>query len=365
MFRPTILGLMKTVKRTLKVRVKNKHSKVLNKMAIEVNQVWNYCGDLNRHYYYQTKKFFSAFDFNYYLKGWSKTDSELIGSSTIQETAAVLAKSTFQFKKPSKFRKSFGKRRALGWVPFKSKATRFKDNRVFFCGHKFQVWDSYGLGSYEFKSGAFVEDSKGNWFFVVVVEVPVSNEASIKDTVGIDLGLKSCAVTSDGDVLDSRVYRDHEAELAKAQRAGKKKQVKNIHAKISNKRKDAQHKFSRKLVDTYKSIIVGNVSSKAMAQKSKGFAKSVNDASWGQLKTMLSYKCQQAGKDFQIVDEAYTTQTCSKCKSISGPKGLKGLRVRRWKCTNCGADHDRDINSAKNIAGVGHGPQVVGITSLK
>ena len=84
------------------------------------------------------------------------------------------------------------------------------------------------------------------------------------------------------------------------------------------------------------------------------------------LKTMLEYKCDHAGIVFEIVNEAYTTQTCSYCGRISAnsPKGRADQRVREWTCAECGAEHDRDVNAAKNILAVGHGRLAVGIPVL-
>jgi len=95
-------------------------------------------------------------------------------------------------------------------------------------------------------------------------------------------------------------------------------------------------------------------------------AKSVLDAGWGQLKTMLDYKCAHVGIVFKEVDEAYTTQTCSSCGSLpeSRPKGIAGLGIREWTCSGCGVTHDRDINAARNILAAGHGRLAVGIPVL-
>jgi putative transposase len=82
-------------------------------------------------------------------------------------------------------------------------------------------------------------------------------------------------------------------------------------------------------------------------------AKSVLDAGWSMLRTYLRYKCDHAGVAYVEVDEAYTTQTCSECGCLSGPKGREGLAVRRWVCGDCGAEHDRDQNAALNIARLG------------
>ena len=155
-----------------------------------------------------------------------------------------------------------------------------------------------------------------------------------------------------------------EDQLATAQRARNKRRLKAIHAKIKNRRQDAQHKFSRKLVNQYGEIVVGDVSSTKLA-KTK-MAKSVYDAGWSQLKTMLEYKCAHAGIVFKVVRETNTTRACSSCGSLSGPPGVNGLRVRVWECVECGVLHDRDVNAARNILSLGAGrcPQEVGIPVL-
>jgi IS605 OrfB family transposase len=110
------------------------------------------------------------------------------------------------------------------------------------------------------------------------------------------------------------------------------------------------HKLSTKLVKQNYAIFVGNVSSAKMIKLGNG--KSALDAGWSMFKTMLEYKCHQAGVVFEVVNEAWSTQTCSSCASIEGPKGLAGLGVREWTCS-CGATHDRDVNAALNICAKG------------
>lgn len=84
---------------------------------------------------------------------------------------------------------------------------------------------------------------------------------------------------------------------------------------------------------------MGDVSPTKLA-KTK-MAKSVLDAGWGQLKTMLAYKCAHAGLVFREVGEAYTTRTCSSCASLSVPQGVNGLRIREWVCCECGVAQTR------------------------
>ena len=229
---------------------------------------------------------------------------------------------------------------------------KYKAGQVFFAGQILSLWDSYGLGDYELRSGSISVDARGRWYLNVQVKSMAERSAGTA-TLGVDLGLKAAAVCSDGAELASGAYRKHEAALGIAQRAGKRNRVRAIHAKIANTRKDAMHKFSTGLVARSGAIFVGNVSSEAMV-KTK-LAKSTLDAGGSMLKAMLEYKSHGAGVVFEEVNEAYTTQTCSCCGSIpaSSPKGRAGLRIREWTCSNCGAAHDRDVNAAKNILAAG------------
>jgi len=113
-----------------------------------------------------------------------------------------------------------------------------------------------------------------------------------------------------------------------------------IHAKIANRRKDFLHKASAKLAE--------EVSPSKLAQIR--MAKSVHDAGWSRFVAMLEYKANQAGRRFGKIDRfAPTSQTCSVCGWLDGPKPLS---VREWTCP-CGAVHDRDVNAAVNVLAQG------------
>ncbi|WP_231692777.1 transposase [Thiopseudomonas alkaliphila] len=361
--RPNIIESMKQTK-TLKVRVKDKHRPLLNNMARSVNFVWNYVNELSHRSIKERGVFLSAYTIQKYTQGVHK---ELgLHSHTVQKVGAEYATRRRQFKKSRlSWRKSGGVRRSLGWIPINTGMAKWKNGQVYHNGHYFNVWDSYGLSQYTFKSASFNEDARGRWYFNVVVEVDVVMPKG-QDCIGIDLGLTDTATCSDGTKLEAgRFYRGLEEKLAIAQRARNKTQVKTIHAKIANRRKDTLHKFSRTLVNRCGEIYVGNVSSLKLV-KTK-MAKSVLDAGWGQLKTMLKYKSDHAGIVFKEVNEAYTTQTCSCCGALpdSRPRGIAGLGIREWTCSACGVTHsDRDVNAAKNILAVGHGRLAVGIPAL-
>lgn len=361
--RPSIIESVKRTK-TLKVRVRDKHAKQLSRMARSVNFVWNYVNELSDRAVREKSQFFSAYDLHRYVNGASK---ELgLHSQTVQRVATEYVTRRKQFKKRKlAWRKSFGACRSLGWIPVNTGAAQWRHGQVCHNGQYFNIWDSYGLSQYRFRSASFNEDARGRWYFNVVVDVPEPAPVKRTQAVGIDLGLKDVATCSDGQRLENnRFYRDMEDRLAVAQRAGKKQRVRGIHAKIRNRRKDAAHKFSRRIVDQYGAIYVGDVSSSKLAKTR--MAKSVYDAGWRQLKTMLEYKCDHAGIGFKEIGEAYTTQTCSSCGALpdSRPKGIAGLGIRLWACSACGVTHDRDINAARNIVALGHERPAEGIPVL-
>ena len=352
--------------KTLRLRIKDKHAKVLAVMAREVNQVWNLCNETSCRAIRERHQWLSGYDLQKLTNGFSKCEGVLIGSPTVQQVCEDYAKARRQFKKAKlRWRVSNpqSSKCSLGWIPFKARALQYKAGQIAFAGLKFSLWDSYGLTDHELRAGSFSQDSRGRWYLNVVVKVQAQPSAATA-AVGIDLGLKEAAVTSTGERIEGRFYRKLECKLGIAQRAHKKQRVKAIHAKIANQRKDLLHQFSTQLVKNNAAIFVGDVSS-AKLVKTK-MAKSTLDAGWSMLKAMLEYKSHQAGIVFEVVSESYTTQTCSCCGSIpaSSPKGRTGLRIREWICSACGTAHDRDINAAKNILAAGHRRLAAGIPVL-
>ena len=356
--------------KTLKLRIKDKHAKVLIQLASEANFVWNYVNDLSYKHLKRTGKFFSAFDIAAYTKGASKSGLNLHSQSIQAITEEWVIRRT-QFKKVKlNWRVSNPKspKKSLGWIPFKASGIQYQNGQVKYAGHWFGLWDSYGIKNHKVKTGSFVQDSRGRWYVCLVVDTPESvqttKDKAAVNAIGIDLGLKDFATLSNGEKIEAqRTYRKYEHKLATAQRAKQKYRVKAIHAKIKNIRSDFQHKLSRQLVNDHAAIFVGNVNAKGLAQTK--LAKSVLDASWTMFRTMLKYKSQQAGVWFEEINEAYTTQTCSCCGSRhDSPKGRTGLGIREWTCQGCGTAHDRDVNAAKNILALGHERLAVGILVL-
>lgn len=334
--------------RTLRLRLKDKHSALLREQAREVNFVWNYCNELSLKILQREGRFCSSAELDRYTAGATKEGLSL-HSQTVQAISKELVARRRQFKKRRlAWRKSSGARRSLGWIPVKASALRYKGGQVWYGGRPLSLWDSYGLHQYELGTGSFSEDSRGRWYLNVSVLTKRAPASRATKSVGLDLGLMDFLATSDGLKVDGHdFYRALEPKISAAQRANKKQRVAALHAKVKARRKDALHKLSTALVREYGAIFVGNVNAAGLAQTR--MAKSVLDAGWSAFRTMLQYKCDDAGVWFEAVNEAFSTQTCSCCASRTGPKGVAGLGIRAWQCEVCGSVHDRDVNAARNI----------------
>lgn len=341
---------------TFKYRIKDgRAAKRLCDMASAANQVWNYCNDYQRNIESKylagapTRKWPSHFDFCKLTSGVSK---ELcLHSDTVNEVCRFYAKSRDKARRSLRFRTSYGSRRSLGWIPFRSRHLKISGNKIIYLGKTFRV---FGTKSRPFPEkltgGCFVEDARGRWYLCLTAHVETLPRGD--GSIGIDLGLKIVATLSDGGVIPAlRHFRRYEKALATAQRANNRKRVKAIHAKIANARKDQMHKATTKIARDNKLIVIGNVSAPKLKQTR--FGKSVSDAGWGMLKSQLEYKARRHQADFIVVDEAMTSRSCSDCGAVSGPKGIAGLGIRAWECSECGASHDRDVNAARNILRLG------------
>ncbi len=333
---------------TLRLKVKREAYSWLNAAAVEVNQVWNFCNEQSSSVLGNLGKWLSGFDLCYRTAGSSEY-MDRITADTIQRICnEYAAKRTAARKQRLHWRASRGARRSLGWVPLKAVTLKRKGKHLRFAGKTFRVFEAERLDGAKWRDGCFAQDAVGDWWLCLPVVAPAPQDVAPREAVGIDLGLKAIATTSDGDTLATGRWTHGAAEkLAMAQRRGHKRKAKRVHRKAARRRADALHKFSRKIVDQYQIIVVGDVSSTKLVKTR--MAKSVLDSGWGMLKAQLLYKGQQAGRSVEVVSERYTSRACSGCGSLSGPAGLDMLAVRAWVCADCGESHDRDVNAARNI----------------
>jgi transposase len=331
---------------TYRYRVKDATAgKRLDRMAVSVNQVWNYCGGIQNDSRRLNRRWPSAFDLIGLTNGCTK---ELgLHSDTVQAVCKQFASSRDKAKRKPRWRVSKGSRRSLGWVPFQcDRPLKVNGDTVTFLGHKYRLWLSRPIPD-NIKCGSFSQDATGRWYLNLVCEV-ADDLAHGTGEIGIDLGLKDFAALSNGEKIENpRHLRKSASKLARAQRAGRKAQARKINRKIAAQRRHFLHEKSTEIARANALIVVGDVNSAALARTR--MAKSVLDAGWSAFRSMLRYKAIRHGARFVEENERYSTQTCSCCGAIGGPKGLKDLRVRSWDCEDCGVLHDRDTNAALNI----------------
>jgi len=197
----------------------------------------------------------------------------------------------------------------------------------------------------------------GNWYACFSCNVEAQPREKSFEDVGIDVGLNSYAVFSDGTRIENpRFFRQSEKRLAYLQRGVSRKErggrnwvkaktrVARLHEKIVNRRTDFMHKASRKIADKYETVYVENLKIGNMV-RNHCLAKSISDAGWGRFIGMIAYKAESAGGRLIQVDPRGTTQTCSRC----GEKVEKSLSDRIHECPHCELIMDRDHNAALNV----------------
>ena len=212
--------------------------------------------------------------------------------------------------------------------------------------------------------GVLITRSGDTWYVIIQAEQEVSEPKKEGRSVGIDVGLTSFAVDSDGTAIENpRFFEQSKEKIKKLQRslARKKRFSKNwmkgkaklekVYNHITNQRRDFLHKLSRYYVDTYATICVEDLDIKGLQEKgnSTGLHRSIHDVSWGRFHSYLAYKAESAGTNVIAVDPRNTTQMCSNCGSIV----KKTLSDRIHECPYCGFVADRDYNAAVNIHRMG------------
>lgn len=210
-------------------------------------------------------------------------------------------------------------------------------------------------------SVTIIKDAAGRYFASFVVAVDDQPLQPAESEVGIDLGLTTFAVLSNGKTIDSpKFLRRAERKLRKAQqalsrtekgsnnRAKARIRVAKAHARVADSRKDWAHKHSTTIVRENQAVYVEDLCVKGLARTR--LAKSVHDAAWGLFTRLIEEKAARYGRTFAKVDRFFpSSRTCSVCGRVDGPKPLS---VRSWTCP-CGAIHDRDLNAARNILAAG------------
>lgn len=199
----------------------------------------------------------------------------------------------------------------------------------------------------------------GKWYATfLLLGTPVDVGTTRGSIVGVDLGIKTLAVLSDGDVfINPRALYNKQSLLARRQRQVSsklkgsnrreraKRRVAKIHKKIADIRSAGQHAVTNHLVRHYDTIVIEDLNVSGMV-KNRKLSKAISDCGFGSIRSQLEYKAKWHGNTIIVADRFYaSSKTCSACGE---KKPILLLSERQFKCA-CGNTMDRDVNAAKNL----------------
>ena len=206
-------------------------------------------------------------------------------------------------------------------------------------------------------------ESTNKYYVSVVVVGDILMEKAIPTSiVGIDLGIKDLVITSDGvKYSNDKILMKYEKRLKRLQRElsrrekgsknylKTKEKIARVHAKIKNYRKHYLNDIANEIVDEHDIIVTEDLKVKDMYKdKRKAFNKSLSDAAFSTLRSLIEWKCKIKGKIYYKINTYYpSSQICSHCGYKNSK--LKDLSIREYDCPKCGIHNDRDINASLNI----------------
>ena len=236
-------------------------------------------------------------------------------------------------------------------------------------GIKFRYNKKVDWKSVEIRSATVKRSPSMKYYASILVRVP-DKEPLPKNNkiIGIDLGVETFAVTSDDERVEPPKFlsksldklRFQQRALSRCVKGSKNHErqrirVARIHEKIANNRKDFLHKLSRRLIDENQVICLETLGVKWLMENStKNVSRAISDCAWSMLVEMLKYKAERAGRTIVQIGRSFpSSQLCNVCGYRYNPSDFGGvewsLKIRRWQCPHCHADHDRDFNAAVNI----------------
>lgn len=225
-------------------------------------------------------------------------------------------------------------------------------------------WPERDVTELDPTTGTVSRDPCGRWYVSFAVDVadpePLPATGAV---VGVDLGIKDFAVTSDGERIANPRHLERRAKnlaryqrrMARCQRGSANRakataKVARAHRKVRASRADFLHRVSTRLVRDHDVIVIEDLAVENMV-RNRSLAKAIADSGWGTFRRQLEYKAARAGRRLVVVDRWYpSSKTCSACGHLLAELSLS---TRHWTCPSCGTRHDRDVNAAKNILAAG------------
>ncbi|MFC5782442.1 RNA-guided endonuclease InsQ/TnpB family protein [Streptomyces aureus] len=262
-----------------------------------------------------------------------------------------------RFKSRKKSRKS---------AEYTTSAFRFRDSRLTLAKMREPLEIRWSRPLPEGMSPSTVtvsQDAAGRWFVSLLCDDPGIKHLPTTDAaIGIDAGLDHLLTFSTGEkIANPRHERRDRVALAKAQRrlakkakdsvnrAKARRKVAKIHARIADRRRDALHKITTRLVRDNQTLVIEDLTVCNMV-KNRKLARAISDAAWSQFRSMLEYKAAWYGREVIAIDRWFpSSKLCSSCGALADEMPLS---VRTWTC-ECGTTHDRDVNAAKNLLAAG------------
>ena len=308
--------------------------------------------------------YFSKNDFQNILPGCSKKIE--IPSHVIQGTLSTVYTAWQRcFKKIAKEPKLKGVRNKLNSIPFPDPIKNPTNFKIRLPGLNEVRFHKQDIPEGKIKCGRILKKASG-WYLCLFIDASPNPIPRISNNkIGIDPGFNHLITTSSGEKIDHpRELEKSQKRLGQAQRGKNKKLTARIHERISNQRRDRNHKLSRRLITENSFIAFSKDNIRGIANK---FGKSVSSSGHGQLRQMLKSKSSYCGANYVEVNSRNSTKSCCVCGSLTGPSGLSDLAVRVWVCEVCGISHDKDINSAVNtlITWLGESPETLRESGLK
>ena len=218
----------------------------------------------------------------------------------------------------------------------------------------------------EIRTCTIKKSNTGKYFVSILVEdgkeLPTKPKVTIDNTIGIDVGIKSFLVTSDGEEVNNpRFLIKSEKKLKRTQQSFSRKvkgsnnfnkeklKLQLLHEHVANQRKDWLHKLTSRLISDNQTICIESLNVKEM-MKNRDYAKAISDVGWGTFFNQLKYKGEWNGRNIIAIGRYEpSSKLCSNCGYIKHDLNIKD---RNWVCPSCNSNHDRDINASINIKNI-------------